>query len=175
MSELEPRQERFCREYIIDLNGTQAAIRAGYAENSAQEQASRLLSNAMVKARVDELKLKRNDRLDIKADDVLREVLRLAMVDITQAFDENGNLKPIKDIPEDVRRALSSIEVDELFEGSGKDREHVGRTRKVRFWDKVKSLELLGKHLSLFKDRVEHSADESLERMIAETFGKKPE
>lgn len=155
MSELEPKQERFCREYLIDLNATQAAIRAGYSEHTAQEQGSRLLSNAKVKEFIDKLKEKRNARLDIKADDVLREVARLAMVDITEAFDDEGNLKPIKQIPEDVRRAISGIEVEDLFEGHGSDRERIGTLRKAKFWDKVKTLELLGKHLKLFKDQLE--------------------
>ena len=64
---------------------------------------------------------------------VLGELLRLARVDIAGAFDKNGKLKPIHEIPEDVRRAICGVEVDELFEGTGRDREQVGFTRKVRY------------------------------------------
>ena len=64
---------------------------------------------------------------------------------------------PIKDIPKAVRKAISGVEVEELFEGKGEDRVHVGTLRKVKFWDKVKSWELLGKHLKLFVERTEHT------------------
>ncbi len=175
MDDLTPNQERFCREYIIDLNGTQAAIRAGYSENGASVQASTLLAIPKVKAFIDALKTKRATKLEIKAEDVLAETERLAMSDIGEAFNDDGSLKPIKDMPPHIRRAISSIEVDELFHGSGEQREQVGYTKKIKLWDKVKTLQLLGQHMKLFKEHVEHSADESLEKLIAETFKPKSE
>jgi phage terminase small subunit len=159
MSQLEPKQEMFCREYIIDLNATQAAIRAGYSEHTARQIASELLSKPHVQAEIQRLADKRAAKLDLKAEDVLREVMRLAMVDISEAFNEDGSLKPIKEIPVEVRRAIASVEVDELFEGHGDDREQVGYTRKVKFWDKVKTLQLLGQHLKLFSDRLDLTSD----------------
>ena len=72
MARLNDKQEQFCKEYIIDLNATQAAIRAGYSEKTAEAQASRLLTNVKVSNRIQELKQKRSERTEIKADDVLR-------------------------------------------------------------------------------------------------------
>jgi len=78
---LTPRQAAFVREYLVDLNATQAAIRAGYAEASAQEQSSRLLSNDMVKAAVEAGKAARASRVQVTADDVVRILLKEAMAD----------------------------------------------------------------------------------------------
>lgn len=152
---LTEKQERFCQEYMKDLNGTQAAIRAGYAENSAQEQSSRLLSKDIVWRRVEELKAAQSKRVQISADEILLELKRLALADVSQAFDEMGGLKPLKEIPEDVRRSISGLEVNELFEGSGDQKTAIGIARKVKFWDKNKALENLGKHLKLFVERQE--------------------
>lgn len=155
MSELEPRQKRFCQEYIIDLNATRAAIRAGYAPNSAQQQSSDLMSKPLVELEIQRLMDKRAAKLEIKAEDVLREVMRLAMVDIAGLFDDNGKLRPINEIPEDTRRAIAAVEVEELLHAGGSVQ--VGWSKKIKLWDKVKSLELLGKHLKLFKDQLEIS------------------
>lgn len=156
---LTPQMERFCREYVVDLDGGRAAIAAGYRCSSrvvAQTKASHLLRRPDVAELVARLKREQADRLEVKADDVLRELLRLARVDIAEAFDPvTGALKPIHDIPLEVRRAIAAVEVDELFDGHGKDREHIGYTRKVKFWDKPRALELLGKHLKLFVERHE--------------------
>lgn len=164
------KQARFVEEYLKDLNGTQAAIRAGYSPRTAESQGSRLLNNAKVRRVVDEALERRASRVEVKSDDVLRELLRLSMTDIGQAFDEEGKLKKLHEMPEDVRRAIAGVEVEELFEGRGDSREHVGQVRKIKFWDKVKGLELLGKHLKLFTDRVEHSGTLTLEQLITGSY-----
>lgn len=164
---LTPRQQRFVDEYLIDSIGKQAAIRAGYSPKTAEAQASRLLSIAKVREAVDAAKIRQQDRLEIKADVILGELLRIARADLGAAFDDEGNLLPIKEIPEGTRRAISGIDVEELFEGYGRERERVGTTKKIRFWDKVSALEKLGKHLKLFVDRVEHSASDDLAALIA--------
>lgn len=78
---LTPQQETFCQEYMTDLNGTQAAIRAGYSERTANEQAGRLLSKVSVRSRIDELRKERASRTDITADRVLREAWNIATAD----------------------------------------------------------------------------------------------
>lgn len=163
---LTSKQRAFCREYMVDLNGTQAAVRAGYSSRSAKFIACEMLKLEHVQAEVARLNVERMKRLDLKADDVLLELLRIARVDLSQAYDRDGNLKPIHEIPEDVRRAIAGIEIDELWEGHGKDKEQVGITRKVKFWDKVKSLELLGKHLKLWVERIEVDGLEGLAERI---------
>jgi phage terminase small subunit len=88
MQKLSAKQEQFCREYLVDLNATQAAIRAGYSPKTAQEQASRLLSNVMVAARISELKQERADKVAVTAQDVLKGV-----IEVTLLAREEGDLK----------------------------------------------------------------------------------
>lgn len=164
---LSPRVELFCQEYVVDRNGTQAAIRTGYSPKTAQVQASRLLSNAKVRARINELLEEKSKRTQITSDTVLRELLRIATVDIGEAFDEAGWLKRLSDIPEDVRRAIAGIEVQEIFQGDGDEKHIIGIARKVKLSDKIRALELLGKYLKLFTDKVEHSGKVSLEQLVA--------
>ena len=78
MAKLTPKQERFCQEYIIDLNGAQAAIRAGYSVKDARTQASRLSTNANIQKYIAELQQKKNAALDLKSEDTLREIARMA-------------------------------------------------------------------------------------------------
>ncbi|HDU2632370.1 TPA: terminase small subunit [Yersinia enterocolitica] len=93
MKQLTPKQELFCREYLKDLNATQAAIRAGYSEKTAQVQSSRLLSNVMVQQRVSELAAERNIRVGIDADYVLRQAVKLherCMQEVEPITDRRG-------------------------------------------------------------------------------------
>ncbi|EKN5964990.1 TPA: terminase small subunit [Yersinia enterocolitica] len=93
MKQLTPKQELFCREYLKDLNATQAAIRAGYSEKTAQVQSSRLLSNVMVQQRVSELAAERNSRVGIDADYVLRQAVKLherCMQEVEPITDRRG-------------------------------------------------------------------------------------
>ena len=114
------RFEIFASEYVVDLNGTRAAIAAGYAKRSSVVRASQLLTNRNVVELIQKKLKEREDRVNVRADDVLKELMLIARVDIREAFNENGELKPIKDIPEDVARAMSGVDVDDLFEGNGK-------------------------------------------------------
>jgi phage terminase small subunit len=149
------KERLFAAEYLKDKNGKQAAIRAGYSPKTAEQQASRLLRKVKVRQAIEKHFSKVEEEAIVKVSDVLLELKRIALTDIGQAFDENGNLKPLKDIPEDVRRAIAGIDVDELYEGHGQDREQVGETKKIRFWDKNRALENLGRYFKLFTDRVE--------------------
>jgi len=158
---LTPRQNRFVAEYIKDLNGEKAAIRAGYRAENAKAQASRLLTKANVKREVDAAVERRSLRVEVKADDVLRELLALATVDTSLAYDANGKLLPIREMPADLRRAIAGVEVFEEFEGHGEDRVKVGEVIKVKFWSKEKALELLGRHLKMFTDKFEVKVDGS--------------
>lgn len=155
---LTPKQERFAQEYVVDLNATQAAIRAGYSEDTARAQASRLLLNVDIQAHVEKARKEQTQRTGVDADTILFELLRIARSDLGQAFDDNGNLLPIKEIPEDVRRAISGVETFEEFDGHGSERVKVGETRKLKFWDKTRALELLGKHLGLYVERIDHTS-----------------
>lgn len=156
-NQLTELQVLFCKEYLKDLNGTEAAKRAGYSEDSAHVMASRLLGRPHIKRFINRLKSDRNLRLQVDSDSVLAELTRLAFVDLAQLYDDKGALKDIRKIPKNVRRAISSVEIDELFTGFGKDREQIGLTKKIKLYDKTKALELIGKHLKMFPNSHEHT------------------
>jgi phage terminase small subunit len=168
---LTPKQQRFCEEYILDLNATKAAIRAGYSSETARSIGSENLSKPDIEAEIERLLEKRSGKLAIKAEDVLRETYLMAMSDIGEAFDEEGKLKPIHEIPMHLRRMISSVEVDELWEPKedGKGKEQVGFTRKIKFWSKEKALHLLGQHLNLFIERHDVTGKVTLEQLVAST------
>ena len=149
------KQELFIKEYLIDKNATRAAIAAGYSQKTARSIGNELLGKPHIQSVISEEIAKQAKRLEIKADDILRELLRIAMSDIGEAFDDMGQMKPLKEIPEDVRRAISFIEVHEIFDGRGDDKMAIGLAKKIKFWDKTKALEMLAKHLKLLTDKVE--------------------
>lgn len=142
-------QENFCREYILDLNATQAAIRAGYAARSATVTASRLLTKANIQERIQQLRAKTVRKLEITHERIAQEYARLAFSDIRNLYNENGALKPITELDDDTAAALGSVEVEELFEGRGGERIQIGHVNKVKMWDKRAALDSLAKFMGL--------------------------
>lgn len=157
MKGLNPSQARFVRAYLVSLNATKAALEAGYSPATAASQGSRLLKHVKVQAAISQGRGQQLEKLDLKAENILRELLRIGMSDPAEAFTKEGALKPIHEMPVELRRAISSVETDGLFEGHGEERTQIGVTRKIKFWDKNKSLENLAKHLGLLRDKVELS------------------
>ncbi len=167
---LSAKQRLFVDEYLKDLNATQAAIRAGYSENTASEQGSRLLGNVKVAAAIEEAKASRSERTKIDADWLLKRLADEAVADIADLYDENGGLKPVDEWPLIWRQGLvSGIEVEEIFEGRGEDREHVGRVRKLKLSDRIKRLELIGKHIDVqaFREKVEIEISDTVAERLA--------
>jgi len=152
-----PKHERFCLEYVKDLNATQAAIRAGYSAKTAKQIGSRLLTNVDVAARAAELQSKLTDKLEITAERVLRETARLAFSDPRKYFNADGTVKRLVDLDDDAAAALASFEsVEKAIPGGEGDTEEV---RKFKIWDKPAALGMLGKHLSLFTEKLEIGED----------------
>jgi phage terminase small subunit len=120
-----------------------------------------------VREEVDRQIAAQQKRTQLNSDRVLQELWRLGTVDIRQAFNADGSMKRIHDIPEDVARAVAGIETDELFDGAGKEREQVGFTRKIKLTDKTRALELLGRHFKMFTDKIEVSGMEALGETLA--------
>lgn len=150
-----PKQRAFIDEYLKDKNATQAAIRAGYSAKTAQQQGSRMLLNVVVSREI-KLALKRiSQKAELKAADVMAEIRRLAFVDLSKAFGEDGAVLHPQDMPKDIRAALASLEIDEIFAGRGPARQKIGETKKMKLFDKVRSLEMLAKHFKLLTESVE--------------------
>ena len=160
------RHERFCQEYLIDLNGTQAATRAGYSQRTAKQQGSRLLTKADVKARVEELKEERAERVQVDSDFVLRRLALMADVKLSDIFNEDGRLKPISEMSEGAQYVIDSIEIKDEMLGVVK----VAEVVKVRKASHLSVLELLGKHrdVSAFKENIDLGLQDSLGEKIRE-------
>ena len=173
MAKLTEKQQRFCDEYLIDLNATQAAIRAGYKEKTAYSMGQRLLKNVEVQNQLQKRKLDRVERTEITQDMVLFELANIAFSNVadyagivekdvmiehegteTPLLDNDGN--PVKyrtvepvltaDLTENQKRALAVIK-------KGRD------GFEIKTYDKIRALELLGKHLGMFTDKVEVSGE----------------
>lgn len=154
---LTAKQQRFVGEFLLDLNGTQAAIRAGYSQRSAQEQASQMLAHPEIKAAIDAAKLKRSEELEVDAAWVLARLVDECDADLADIYTDAGGLKPLDEWPEIWRRGLvAGVETEELFEGVGDDRRQIGFVRKIKLSDRLRRLELIGKHVRVnaFQDQV---------------------
>src|SRR5579871_5053308 len=163
-SGLTPKQARFVTEYLLDLNATQAAIRAGFSAKAAHVQGARMLRNAKVRAAIDRAQAERAGRVRIEADRVLQEIATLAFSDIGQVLDFTGDvprLRPAQEIPEAARRAISAVKTRRYTEGRGEDAREV-EVVEFKLWDRLGSLRDLGRHLKLFTDQHEHKVSVDL-------------
>jgi phage terminase small subunit len=161
------RWKLFAHKYVIDLNGSRAAIAAGYSENGAHVVASRLLRNAKVSKLIDDLTAERAKKLGLTADRVLEELSRMAfsnMLDYVTVKDGDAYVDLSK-LTREQASAIQEITVDEYTEGRGEQARQVKRTR-FKLADKRGSLELIGKHLKIFTDKVEHSGQIGEYRII---------
>lgn len=156
-----PKQEAFVREYLIDLNATQAAIRAGYSAKTAGKIGQENLIKPDIATALQKALEERNNRTLINADYVLNRLVEIDKMDVLDIMGEDMSLKPVSQWPTVWRQYLSGFDVAEMFEGKGEEREMVGILKKIKWPDKVKNLELLGKHVGVqaFKDKIEHSGD----------------
>ena len=147
---LTPKQQRFVEEYLIDLNATQAAIRAGYSERTARWIGSENLSKPVLSEAINAALRHRTRRTEVTADQVLQELATIAFGDPRALFDANGHLRNIHELSDEAAAAIAAIEVVTRNIGDGE----VEYVHKVKSWDKVRALELLGKHLGMLKDRI---------------------
>jgi len=158
MTKLTARQARFVAEYPIDLNGTKAAIRAGYKVTNARQVASDLLADPKIMAAIDDAMHDRIERTKIDADWVLKRLADEADADLADLFDDAGSLLPVEEWPLIWRQGLvSGIDSEEMYSGEGEERKLIGYSRKIKLADRVRRLELIGKHVRVnaFQEVVE--------------------
>lgn len=157
VAKLAPMQVKFVAEYLKDLHATNAAIRAGYSEKTAQEQGSRLLSNVMVQEALARAQARYLQNADVTAERVVDELALIGFSDIGDIIDFTGadpKLRAACDIPERARRAISSVKVKRYAEGSGEFAREVEVT-EFKLWDKLAALEKLARRLKLIEDEDE--------------------
>ncbi|HGJ5899491.1 terminase small subunit [Arsenophonus apicola] len=153
---LTDKQEAFCREYLIDLNATQAAIRAGYSEKTAKDIACQNLAKLNIQKRIQTLMEERKNRIEVNADYVLKRLVEIDQMDVLDILTDSGDLRPIKDWPKVWRTTLSGLDIAAIRVDGAES-----LLKKVKWPDKVKNLELLGKHVSVqaFREQVKNEHD----------------
>lgn len=157
IKKLTNKQECFVREYLIDLNATQAAIRAGYSIGSAQPTSSDLLLNPIIKEQIQKALDERAKETKIDANYVLNRLKEIDEMDALDILEDDGDLKPIREWPKIWRQFICGFEISAMI---GKDDSVVASIlKKIKWPDKTKNLELIGKHVNVqaFRDRIEHT------------------
>lgn len=154
---LTDKQEMFCREYLIDLNATQAAIRAGYSEKTAPTIACENLIKPNVQERIAQLKAERNEQVNIDAAYVLRRLVEIDQMDVLDILKDDGGIKAISEWPKVWRTTLSGFDINTSITNFDETTIE-NMLKKIKWPDKVKNLELLGKHISVmaFKEQASH-------------------
>jgi phage terminase small subunit len=148
-TKLTKKQKVFVAEYQVDLNGTQAAIRAGYSAKNADVIADQLLGKTWVSEAIKKQMEERLHRVGVQAEKVLTRMARIGYVDIRRLYGPNNTLLDVKDWPDDIVPAVAGVETFEEYQGKGEDRILVGYTKKVRLWDPNPSLTNMAKNLGV--------------------------
>lgn len=146
------KQKRFAEEYLIDLNATQAAIRAGYSAKTANEQGARLLANVSVQQLIGEQMAKRSKRTGVNQDRVVLELAKIAFVKMTDVVNDEGEIR--SGATDDDLACIESIKYKRSDSDTG-----VSEEREVKIASKLKALELLGKHLGMWNDKLDVSVN----------------
>ncbi len=163
MAKLTEKQKLFVDQYLIlDLNATRA-YKAAYPsckkDETANVNASRLLRNAKVQEYKDQRIKEREQRTEITQDRVLKEYAKLGFFDPRKLFNADGSPKDINDLDDDTAAALAGLDVMEVYEGAGENREFVGYCKKYKLTDKKGALDSIARHLGMFTDKVKFEGD----------------
>ena len=150
-----PLRERFVEEYLIDLNATQAATRAGYSSKTAYAQGHRLLKDPKIAVAISAAAAARSVRVEVTQDTVLTELAILLRSDVRNfSVDEAGKLTLADGAPDDAWRAVSSVKYKTRRFGRGDDQE-TEHTLEFRLWDKPAAVKMAGQHLAMFTEKHE--------------------
>lgn len=145
---LTDKQKKFVEEYLIDLNATQSAIRAGYSPKTANEQGARLLANVSIQEAISKAMAERSRRTGINQDRIVQELARIAFVKITDVVDSDGEINT--NASDDDLACIESYKVEDSDSVNGSSSK-----REVKLASKIKALELLGKHVGMWNDKIQ--------------------
>ncbi|EHQ9185863.1 terminase small subunit [Salmonella enterica subsp. enterica serovar Weltevreden] len=164
-------QEAYAQEYTkCPENQTQAAINAGFSPNAAAVKASVMMRDERIQKRIAELMEERNKRLRVSADYVLLRLVEIDQMDVIDILDDEGGLKPVSQWPKVWRTSLSAMDINRIRMAGKDDEDDIESTlQKIKWPDKVKNLELIGKHVDVnaFKERLEVSGTVTIADQMA--------
>lgn len=146
---MEPKQILFCLEFIKTFNGTQAAKNAKYSPKTAGQIAAENLKKPVIQAYLAKVRDTMFQEVKVDGTKVLQQIARLGFSDVRNLFDENGTLKDVRKLGDDIAAAVQSIEIERRTEGRGEEKETYF-VHKIRMVDKKGPLEMLARHLQLF-------------------------
>lgn len=184
---LTDKQKRFCEEYLIDLNATQAAIRAGYSSKTAEQTASRLLRNVKVQEYISKRQKELSRSTEITQERVIKELALIAfsnnadyahVVEKKMQVEAGGALVDVldKDGKPVMYRTVEPVLTEELTEEQKRALAVIKKGRdglEVKSCDKVKALELLGKHLGIFTDKIEANVNDTTKSELQELLAQR--
>lgn len=155
MAKLTRKQQRFVEEYLIDCNSTQAAIRAGYSQKTAGRIGTENVQKPVIRAAIDKAMLERSERIRVDSDYVLQRLVDIDQMSVADILDERGVVKAVSEWPKIWQQFLSGMDVSEMWEGSGDEKITTGLLKKIKWPDKLKNLELMGRHVNVqaFNDK----------------------
>lgn len=171
--ELTVKQRLFGDEYLKDFNGARA-YKDIYkcSQKAAEANASRLLKTVRMQSYLQKRIANMQTTIAVNVENILRECGRIALSDPIDAFNDDGTVKRIQDIPIDLRRAMSSFKLGVVFEGEGEDRKRIDFIKEIKFWSKANQLGLLARHLGLLeKGNRGHSTEDELVNLMKEIAG----
>jgi phage terminase small subunit len=164
-SSLNDRQSRFVDEYLIDLNATQAAIRAGYSQKTAGVQAFHLLKNPKIAAQIEKRRQIVSEKAGLTFERLMQEAMRLAFFDIRKLVDKDGRPLPLNELDDDTAAAIQGLDVATV----GNNDVGVGEVLKYKIADKNSAIERLFKHMGLFKkDNEQANPGDAMAKFVAE-------
>lgn len=173
------RPRLFCEYYISDngMKGALAARRAGYTAHSSAATAYRLINDPLCLNYIAKLMKERSNRIQVDADYVLQRLYDMDQMDIIDILNDDMSLKSLSEWPKIWRQALNGVEIADLFESEGDTRKVMGVLKKIKWIDRLKNLELLGKHVDVgaFADRVVEEDAASLAKRLQEARKRRAE
>lgn len=160
-TKLTAKMKTFCHEYMVDFNGKQAYIRAGYSEKHAACGSYEILKKQKIRDYIDRLKIERAQRVGYTSDTILKRLVEIDNLDVVDIVDDDGQMLPVRDWPPEWRRSISGLTVTEMQSG---DIQAV--IKSIRWPDKLKNLELLGRHIAVGAWKTEAEKSSGAEALV---------
>jgi phage terminase small subunit len=168
-----PKQQAFILEYLVDLCGAKAAVRAGYAPKQAKKTAHELMQKPAIQEAIAKAMRNRSQRTEITQDRVLQEVARIAFLDPRKLLRDDGTPRLMSELDDDTAAALVGLDITEEYgPGAEGGREKIGYTKKMKLADKVGALGLAMRHLGMLNDKLQLSG--GVQVIVKDYTGRKP-